>query len=278
MIEKNMHEALERIAEAQKATMRQCRILVAGFAATGEQDIDYMDSFMDALWGFMEQGSDTEMLYRDYLAYISSFNPVEGRERFLDLENALGYWAPAVIAAGMVARDVHHGQKDKGGNDYFESHLLPVAQSGFTWKEQIVGFLHDSIEDTDYDLDTLFVMIKGKLNDFAASDNTEWKYEFDIMPNPGNSIFFPSEDDWNEMGEALQILNYHTAANREEYIRRFHKNALALRVKLNDLKNNMDISRIPSPMPEDYERIEKYKTEYNTLLHMLPPLDYSTHK
>ena len=50
--------------------MRQCRTLVAGFKATAEKDINYMDSFMDELWDFMEQGSDTEMLYRDYLAYI----------------------------------------------------------------------------------------------------------------------------------------------------------------------------------------------------------------
>ena len=173
--------------------MRQCRIMVAGFKATGEQDIRYMDGFMDGLWDFMEQGSDTEQLYREYLTYISSFNPEEGKRRFLDLEDSLGYWTPAVIAAGIVAREVHHGQKDKGGNDYFESHLLPVAQSGFTWKEKIVGFLHDAIEDTDYTTEALF----------------------------------------------------------------------------------MDISRIPSPTPKDYERLERYKSEYKVLLDMLPPIDLS---
>ena len=118
-----LYDGLKRIAEAQEATMRQCRIMVAGFKATGEQDIRYMDGFMDGLLDFMDQGSDTEQLYRDYLAYISSFNPEEGKRRFLDLEDSLGYWTPAVIAAGIVAREVHHGQKDKGGNDYFE-HLL----------------------------------------------------------------------------------------------------------------------------------------------------------
>ena len=109
------------------------------------------------------------------------------------MEDSLGYWTPAVIAAGIVAREVHHGQKDKGGNDYFESHLLPVAQSGFTWKEKIVGFLHDAIEDTDYTTEALF----------------------------------------------------------------------------------MDISRIPSPTPKDYERLERYKSEYKVLLDMLPPIDLS---
>lgn len=273
MIEQELFEGLKRIAEAQEATMRQCRIMVAGFKATGEQDIRYMDGFMDGLWDFMDQGSDTEQLYREYLAYILSFNPDEGKSRFEDLEDSLGYWTPAVIAAGMVAREVHQGQKDKGGNDYFESHLLPVAQSGFTWKEKIVGFLHDAIEDTDYTTATLFRKIEDTLQKLSASEDEEWKEEFDIMPYPGDSIFFPSEDDWKEMGEALAILNNHTAPNREEYIKRFGENQLALKVKLNDMSNNMDISRIPSPTPKDYERLVRYKSEYKALLDMLPPID-----
>lgn len=270
MIEEELLERLKRIVEAQEATMRQCRIMVAGFKATGEQDIRYMDSFMDELWNFMEQGSDVEHLYRDYLAYLSSFNPDEGKRRFLDLEDSLGYWTPAVIAAGMVSKEVHQGQKDKGGNDYFESHLLPVARSGFTWKEKIVGFLHDAIEDTDYATETLFEKIEDTLHILATSEDETWKEEFDIMPYPGSGIFFPSEEDWKEIGDALDILNHHSAANREAYIRRFGQNELALRVKLNDMKNNMDISRIPSPTPKDYERLERYKMEYNVLLNMLP--------
>ena len=275
MTEQELYDGLKQIAEVQEATMRQCRTMVAGFKATGEQDIRYMECFMDRLWDFMDQGSDTEQLYREYIAYISSFNPDEGKSRFEDLEDSLGYWTPAVIAAGMVAREVHQGQKDKGGNDYFESHLLPVAQSGFTWKEKIVGFLHDAIEDTDYTIDALSRKIEDTLQKLSASEDEEWKEEFDIMPYPGDSIFFPSEDDWKEMAEALAVLNHHTAPNREEYIKRFGENQLALKVKLNDMSNNMDISRIPSPTPKDYERLERYKTEYEALLDMLPPIDFS---
>ena len=77
------------------------------------------------------------------------------------------------------------------------------------------------------------------------------------------------------MGDALAILNHHTAPIREEYIKRFGENQLALKVKLNDMRNNMDISRIPSPTPKDYERLERYKSEYKVLLDMLPPIDIS---
>ena len=40
-------------------------------------------------------------------------------------------------------------------------------------------------------------------------------------------------------------------------------------MKLNDMRSNMDISRIPSPSPRDLERLERYKAEYNTLTEML---------
>lgn len=37
-------------------------------------------------------------------------------------------------------------------------------------------------------------------------------------------------------------------------------------MKLNDLRNNLDISRIPQPTSKDLERIERYKAEYGELL------------
>ncbi|MGN0050014.1 MAG: hypothetical protein ACI37N_02355, partial [Prevotella sp.] len=90
--------------------MRQCRIMVAGFKATGEQDIRYMDGFMDGLLDFMDQGSDTEQLYRDYLAYISSFNPDEGKSRFLDFfPNMIQVWKEEHEGAEInyVVNDTH---------------------------------------------------------------------------------------------------------------------------------------------------------------------------
>ena len=118
-------------------------------------------------------------------------------------------------------------------------------------------------------------IIEDTLRKLSTSEDEEWKEEFDIMPFPGDSIYFPSEDDWKEMEDALVILNHHTVSNREEYIKRFGENQLALKVKLNDMRNNMDISRIPSPTPKDYERLERYKSEYKVLLEMLPPIDLS---
>ena len=90
----------------------------------------------------------------------------------------------------------------------------------------------------------MFRKIEDTLRKLSTSEDEAWKEELDMMPFPGESIYFPSDDDWQEMGEALAILNHNTAPNREEYIKRFGENQLALRVKLTDMRNNMDISRI----------------------------------
>ena len=42
-------------------------------------------------------------------------------------------------------------------------------------------------------------------------------------------------------------------------------NLIAIDVKMKDLEHNMDISRIPNPTDEDYERMEKYKKSYKKL-------------
>lgn len=50
----------------------------------------------------------------------------------------------------MVAVEAHAGQLDKAGRPYI-LHPLRVGARGLNAEEQICGFLHDVIEDTDYD-------------------------------------------------------------------------------------------------------------------------------
>ena len=250
--------------------------MFAGFKATREKDIDYMDRYMDCLFDFMDSGSDVEFLYRKYLVHIESFNLEEAHRRFENLENDLGYWSPVVYAAYLTAKKIHAGQLDKGVNDYFTSHLLKVGSAGFDWKQKVVGLLHDAAEDTEYDEDSVILMMKKQLQDFSEKFPTlSWEeivpFEeaLDMCPYPPKSIFFPSDVQWKEIEDALKLMNHHTAGSREEYIRRFGTNMLALNVKLNDLKSNMELARIPAPKPEDYARVERYKSEYSALLEML---------
>lgn len=48
-------------------------------------------------------------------------------------------------------------------------------------------------------------------------------------------------------------------ADYERFIRRVAMNPLALRVKLADLAENMDLRRIQNPTDSDFERVKKYR-------------------
>ena len=147
-----------------------------------------------------------------------------------------------VEAAARVARRLHDGQKDKAEVDYFEGHLRFVASLGRTWQEQVVGYLHDASEDTPHTVEQVLELVEDEAH--AA-----------MAPN-----------DRAEVAQALKLLNHHTANDRQTYIRRIGEHALARAVKLNDLTHNMDLRRLPSPTEKDYQRLARYRQEYEYLL------------
>lgn len=271
ILSKELIEAFRPIAEMNNEQFRHSTTMLAGFIATDERDIDYMDRYMDPIFDFVNPESETEMLMRNYYAHISTFNPEEAAKRFKQLENYMGYYSKAVLAAGLTAKKLHFGQKDKGGNDYFESHLLKVAAHGFDWKEKIVGFLHDATEDTPVTAEDVLSLLDTELENISQKEESEWWEEWmeEFLPYPAPSTFFIGPDDRVELLTALNLLNHHSASTREEYIENLSKDHLALQVKLNDLKNNMDLSRIPHPTEKDFQRLDRYQKEYDFLLNTL---------
>lgn len=155
-----------------------------------------------------------------------------------------------VDSAAQLAQRLHQGQVDKAGKPYFEGHLTAVAWQGRDWRERVVGYLHDAVEDTDTPLDVLL----SRLENLA-----------------GGAL--PSADRW-VIEQALSLLDHHASPSREAYIKRIATNPLATAVKLHDLRHNMDLSRIKSPKPRDYERVKRYKREYIYLRDFLRPPKY----
>lgn len=146
-----------------------------------------------------------------------------------------------VKSSANLAKRLHKGQVDKSGVDYFEGHLCMVASMGRTWKEQVVGYLHDASEDTPHTTEEVLSLLeedaKQRLN----------------------------EEDRLELATALHLLNHHSFFRREDYIQAIGQNSLARAVKLNDLQHNMDLSRLSSPSPKDFNRRDRYEREYNYL-------------
>ena len=134
-----------------------------------------------------------------------------------------------ITKAIKIAQEAHHGQKDKAGRPYI-GHLLRVMQSGNTEDERICGVLHDLVEDTTWTFDDL--MEEG----------------------------FPKH-----IIEALKCLTKQKNENYDQFIDRVIKNPLASHVKLNDLKDNMDIRRLEKISENDRERLNKYLKAYRKL-------------
>ena len=269
-------DGFREIAIMFKARERQSASMLPGFIATDERDIKYMDEAMDPLYDFVEPGSSTEGLLRKYLDHIASFSPETAKERMADLEDTLGYKTMIVFAAGILAKRLHSGQKDKGDNDYFSSHLLKVAQDGYGWKEKVAGFLHDTTEDCGLTADGVI----NRLNQVVDSITKEQKADYynedwwqpwmeDILPCPADETHPLTAEEQAELIETLNLLSHHTAPTRQEYIERLKGHHLAIKVKLNDLANNMDLSRIPNPTQKDKDRIARYEKERTRLHEML---------
>ena len=122
-----------------------------------------------------------------------------------------------------VATKAHEGQVDKGGNPYI-LHPQAVASSLDSTENKIVAYLHDIVEDTDITLDDLEKM----------------GFTYRIV----NSI---------------RILTKSKDISYDDYLKSVKKDSNAWRVKMADIKHNMDISRISEPTAKDYARLEKYK-------------------
>ena len=134
-----------------------------------------------------------------------------------------------IAAARMIARIAHRGQIDKAGMPYF-THPETVASLLDTPEEKIVGYLHDTVEDTSVRVE-------------------------DIREFFGD-----------EIADAVALMTHADGVGYMEYVREVGKNPLARAVKLADLTHNMDISRIPNPTAKDYDRIKrKYKPAYEYL-------------
>jgi len=172
-----------------------------------------------------------------------------------------------VLAAAHLAQDLHWGQTDKAGENYFFAHLVPVGALGKTWKEQVVGLLHDAAEDTPHNVDEIIELLKNRIDVVLNLVRLPWIWELEqkLHLTTGASCDRPSKDDWFELAEALTALNHHLYPSREIYINHIKTNPLATKVKLNDLANNMDMSRVNHPTEEDWVRTLRYKQEYEFL-------------
>lgn len=130
---------------------------------------------------------------------------------------------PTLERAIEIAVHAHAGQVDKAGQPYI-LHPLRVMFAVRSLHERMAAVLHDVVEDTPITLDDL---------------GTEG---------------FPAE-----VLDAIRALTKTEGEARLAAARRAAENPVAKVVKLADVTDNMDLSRISQPTEEDYARLRVYE-------------------
>lgn len=130
------------------------------------------------------------------------------------------------IKALDIIFEAFHGMVDKGGEPYV-GHLIRVATNVKGDPKEMeslttIALLHDLIEDTDW---------------------TE-EYLTDEFPS--------------EIVDVVVALTKVKGETYDQYINKVLSNELAIKVKLADLKDNMDITRLKELNEGDIKRLMKY--------------------
>lgn len=124
--------------------------------------------------------------------------------------------------------EAHKGQTDRSGKPYV-LHPLTVMSYLETDVEKVVALLHDVVEDTYVTLD-------------------------DVRQVFGDTV-----------AEAVDLLTHKIGDSYTKYVEGLAHNPIARRVKMADLKHNMDITRIPYPTQRDFDRVRKYEKKLRYL-------------
>lgn len=122
-----------------------------------------------------------------------------------------------------LAAQKHAGQLDKGDQSYI-LHPLRVMLQLQQPDQQIVAVLHDILEDTNT----------------TVQDLQNLGFQTHII-------------------QAIQALTKLPHETRVQAAMRTAQNPLACAVKIADVKDNMNLARIPNPTARDLARLEEYR-------------------
>ena len=129
-----------------------------------------------------------------------------------------------------IAERYHKGQVDKAGNDYME-HVLAVSSSFMSQNEYVVSLLHDIIEDTTC----------------RASDLIEYGI-------PQRLIV------------AIESMTRRDGERYFDFIKRLMQDPIAVKVKIADIRHNLDATRFPDPSLYPASLKKRYEKALEMLL------------
>jgi (p)ppGpp synthase/HD superfamily hydrolase len=128
-----------------------------------------------------------------------------------------------------IAVECHSGQKDRAGEPYIQ-HPLRMMMKMKTAEEKITAVLHDVVEDSTI---TIYDLRKESFSE--------------------------------KILKAVDALTKRKGESYKKSIERVKKNPLAVKVKIADFEDNMDIRRLKRITENDRERLNRYLKYYREM-------------
>ncbi|HRD53727.1 MAG TPA: phosphohydrolase [Flavobacteriales bacterium] len=128
-----------------------------------------------------------------------------------------------------LAAKVHKGQTDRFGKPYI-LHVMRVMMRGHEFDEQVLGALHDVLERSD----------------LTIADLEKKGFQPRVL-------------------KALEAITRRPDETYEQYIDRVVEDSLAIRVKINDLADKMDLLHVEQLDPSDLKRYNKQLAAYHRM-------------
>lgn len=165
-------------------------------------------------------------LVAQWTEQAASIGKVEGStpsESTSFVKYVIGRYSICMLGKAIaIAAKAHEGQIDKAGKAYI-LHTLRVMMKMDTEEAMIIAVLHDTVEDTNVTIESL------RQEGFSENILT-----------------------------AVDALTRKQPEPYTDFIERIKMNPLAIEVKIADLEDNSDLSRIDNPTEQDHKRNEKY--------------------
>ena len=177
--------------------------------------------------------ADFEVIARDYADLMEA-----ARKRCHNNEEL-----EVINKAFEFANEAHKGVRRRSGEPYILHPIavakIVVSNIGLGYKSIVAALLHDVVEDS------------------------HWTFE--MLEKEGFS---------DEIIDALRcVTKLSEDEDYDHFIDRISGNRLAVKVKLNDLADNLDLSRLADPGDKDIVRSQKYLRARDRLLERLRELE-----
>lgn len=210
---------IERILQMERENAEQASRLLQEAMNRGEKNINILDRIadrlLDSMNGFSGEGED---VYRMYLDYIETFNPIEAKERKDDLEYDLGYKTHVLYAAAMLCQKEVEDYTAANGNPSFDVIIHDYIPKVYDITKKTASFLFFAYFAHRHSVVELLRMLRAitEETDYVLAHVEEYD---DLMHYPRETYHPLREDEWQLIQTIVEhnidLYNAHPELNKD---------------------------------------------------------------